>query len=90
MGRQRRRGLQAEAGVDKVRVASATCADLLLGLFGDEDAPAGDPERFGVILLAALHGIAALAAADSLPPQHRPDDLAAEAVRQLLRGARAD
>ncbi|MFJ6661083.1 TetR/AcrR family transcriptional regulator [Streptomyces sp. NPDC091377] len=75
---------------DKVRVASQACAAILLGLFAGDDAPVTDPERFAVILLAALHGIAALAAADALPPAHQPDDLTTDTVQRLLRGSRGD
>ncbi|MFE2044695.1 TetR/AcrR family transcriptional regulator [Streptomyces sp. NPDC059477] len=73
---------------DKVRAASAACGEILLDLFDGSGASVADAERFGVILLAALHGIAALTAADSLPPGSSADDLAADTVGRLLRGSR--
>ncbi|MFJ1912202.1 TetR/AcrR family transcriptional regulator [Streptomyces sp. NPDC088147] len=75
---------------DRVRAASEACAAILLGLFAGGDTPVADPERFGVILLAALHGIASLATRNALPPAHHPDDLAADIVQRLLRGSRDD
>ncbi|MET8213383.1 TetR-like C-terminal domain-containing protein [Streptomyces sp. NPDC005373] len=75
--------------VFEVRAASDACATPLLALLADGDAAIGDAERFGVILLASLQGVAALAAAESLPPAHDPDELVADAVQRLLRGSRA-
>ncbi|MEI5098255.1 TetR/AcrR family transcriptional regulator [Streptomyces sp. PmtG] len=72
-----------------LRAASDACAQTLLTLLADGDAAIDAPERFGVILLACLQGIAALAASDSLPPAHHPDELVADAVQRLLRGSRA-
>ncbi|MEW1695011.1 TetR/AcrR family transcriptional regulator [Streptomyces sp. NPDC093249] len=74
----------------EVRAASDACGGLLLGLFAGGGASLGDPERFGVVLLAGLHGIAALAGSGALPPAHRAEDLAVDMVRRLLRGSRAD
>ncbi|MFE3071699.1 TetR/AcrR family transcriptional regulator [Streptomyces sp. NPDC059247] len=73
----------------EVRAASDACAGPLLGLFAG-GTPLGDPERFGVVLLAGLHGIAALAGSGALPPAHSAEDLAVDMVRRLLRGSRAD
>ncbi|WP_327369080.1 TetR/AcrR family transcriptional regulator [Streptomyces sp. NBC_01217] len=72
----------------ELRAASDACAAILLGLFTGREAAVDDPERFSVILLATLHGIAALAASRSLPPAHDPDDLVVDTVRRLLRGSR--
>jgi AcrR family transcriptional regulator len=72
----------------EVRAASDACAAILLSLLGDSDAAIGDPERSGVILLACLQGIAALAASDTLPPAHQPGQLVTDAVQRLLRGSR--
>jgi AcrR family transcriptional regulator len=71
-----------------VRAASDACAAILLALFADGDAAIDDPERFGVILLASLQGIAALAASNALRPPHEPDRLTVDTVRRLLRGSR--
>ncbi|MFJ4770823.1 TetR/AcrR family transcriptional regulator [Streptomyces uncialis] len=71
-----------------LRAASDAAARTLLSLLADSGAAIDDPERFGVILLACLQGIAALAAGNSLPPQHHPDRLVADAVQRLLRGSR--
>ncbi|GAA4395313.1 TetR/AcrR family transcriptional regulator [Tsukamurella soli] len=71
-----------------VRAASDACAAILLALLTDSDAAIDDPERFGVILLASLQGIATLAASNTLSPAHEPDRLAADTVRRLLRGSR--
>ncbi|MFF2847050.1 TetR/AcrR family transcriptional regulator [Streptomyces sp. NPDC058001] len=70
-----------------LRTASDACGVILLGLLADSDTEIGDPERFGVILLATLQGIAALTAGGALPPAHHPDDLVTDAVRRLLRGS---
>ncbi|MFJ6570111.1 TetR/AcrR family transcriptional regulator [Streptomyces sp. NPDC091292] len=70
-----------------LRTASDACGVILLGLLADSDTDIGDPERFGVILLATLQGIAALTAGGALPPAHLPDDLVTDAVRRLLRGS---
>ncbi|MGW8949997.1 TetR/AcrR family transcriptional regulator [Streptomyces sp. NPDC055709] len=75
---------------DEVRAAADAWAGVLLALLAESDVAIGDPERFGVILLAALHGIASLAAGESLPPAHAPDQLAVDAVQRLLRGSRVD
>ncbi|GGV30967.1 TetR/AcrR family transcriptional regulator [Streptomyces spectabilis] len=72
----------------ELRAASDACARTLLGLLADSGGAISDPERFGVILLACLQGIATFVAGDSLPPEHRPDELVADAVQRLLRGSR--
>jgi AcrR family transcriptional regulator len=71
---------------DDIRAASHTCAAVLLDLLAD-DAAIDDPERFGVILLATLQGIAALAASDTLPSAHKPEELIVDAVQRLLSGS---
>ena len=73
---------------DEVRAASDDCTAALLELLADGEAGIDDPERFGVILLATLQGIAGLAAGDALPDAHRPDLLVVDVVERLLRGSR--
>lgn len=72
----------------EVRTASDACAHTLLSLLAAKEAPIDDPERFGIIMLACLQGIAALAVDDGLPAAYNPNDLADDAVDRLLRGSR--
>ncbi|NMO01215.1 TetR/AcrR family transcriptional regulator [Gordonia sp. TBRC 11910] len=70
-----------------VQAAADSCARTLLTLLTDGDAPVDDPERFGIIMLACLQGIAGLAAGDGLPPGYDADALATDAVERLVRGS---
>lgn len=70
---------------DDVRAASDACAAILLGLFADGGQGVEDPERFAVLLLAALHGIADLAGAGAFPSGHDPQDVVVDLVGRLIR-----
>jgi len=81
-------GKHADGGEDAALDAFTPVLELILRGQAEGVFEHGDPERVGLLLLSALHGIASLRGAGMIPAEHL-DVLVDDAIAHFARGTRA-